>query len=53
MPVTTIDSVATLQNALRDRQYIADRGLATAIFLALKIDRPLFLEGEADYSLAR
>jgi len=47
MTVTTIDSVEMLQNPLRDRQYIADRGLATAIFLALKIDRPLFLEGEA------
>jgi MoxR-like ATPase len=36
-----------LQNALRDRLYIADRGLATSIFLALKLGRPLFLEGEA------
>jgi MoxR-like ATPase len=27
--------------------YIADRGLATSIFLALKLNRPLFLEGEA------
>ena len=27
--------------------YIADRGLATAIYLALKLERPLFLEGEA------
>ncbi len=44
---SVIDSVTELQNALRDRQYIADRGLATAIFLALKIGRPLFLEGEA------
>ncbi len=47
MSITALDSVATLQDALRERQYIADRGLATAIFLALKIERPLFLEGEA------
>jgi MoxR-like ATPase len=47
MAVITIDSVDQLQDRLRDRQYIADRGLATAIFLALKLGRPLFLEGEA------
>ncbi|MFZ0545468.1 MAG: MoxR family ATPase, partial [Candidatus Promineifilaceae bacterium] len=35
-----------LQEALRNNLYIADRGLATAIFLALKLQRPLFLEGE-------
>ncbi|MDE0943849.1 MAG: MoxR family ATPase, partial [Alphaproteobacteria bacterium] len=27
--------------------YIADRSLATTLFLALKMGRPLFLEGEA------
>lgn len=43
----TIQSVDDLQRELRERRYIADRGLATAIFLALKINRPLFLEGEA------
>jgi MoxR-like ATPase len=42
-----IDSIDELQAALRDQVYIADRGLATAIFLALKLERPLFLEGEA------
>ncbi len=40
----TIDA---LQAALRAQNYIAERGLATAIFLALKLGRPLFLEGEA------
>jgi len=40
----TIDD---LQSALRAHHYIADRGLVTAIFLALKLGRPLFLEGEA------
>ena len=42
--VTTIDE---LQVGLRGQLYLADRGLATAIFLALKLPRPLFLEGEA------
>src|SRR5678816_169508 len=32
---------------LRQGNYIADRSLATAVFLALKLERPLFLEGEA------
>jgi MoxR-like ATPase len=32
---------------LRAGNYIADRSLATAVFLALKLKRPLFLEGEA------
>jgi MoxR-like ATPase len=27
--------------------YVADRGLATALFLSLRLERPLFLEGEA------
>jgi MoxR-like ATPase len=40
-------TIEDLQRALRDRLYIADRGLATSIFLALKLGRPLFLEGEA------
>lgn len=40
-------SIDELQQALRDCDYIADRGLATAIYLALKLKRPLFLEGEA------
>jgi MoxR-like ATPase len=47
MTVPTIDTVDQLQASLRDRLYIADRGLAMSIFLALKLGRPLFLEGEA------
>ena len=42
-----INSIDNLQSALRDQLYIADRGLATSIFLALRLGRPLFLEGEA------
>jgi len=38
-------SIDSLQSALQDALYVADRGLATAIYLALKINRPLFLEG--------
>jgi MoxR-like ATPase len=44
MPYQSIDH---LQDALRDQLYIADRGLATAVYLSLKLQRPLFLEGEA------
>jgi MoxR-like ATPase len=47
MSISSITSVDDLQRALRDQIYIADRGLATSIFLALKLGRPLFLEGEA------
>ena len=43
----TFESIDELETALRDQLYLADRGLATAIFLALKLERPLFLEGEA------
>jgi MoxR-like ATPase len=40
-------SIDALQSALREQKYIAERGLATSLFLALKLGRPLFLEGEA------
>jgi MoxR-like ATPase len=36
-----------LRYRLREHDYLADEGLATAIFLALKLRKPLFLEGEA------
>ncbi|MBF8282174.1 MAG: MoxR family ATPase [Anaerolineales bacterium] len=42
-----LNSIDDLQAALREQLYIADRGLATAIYLALRLNRPLFLEGEA------
>lgn len=45
--ILTFDSIDQLQAALHEQLYIADRGLATSIFLALKLGRPLFLEGEA------
>jgi len=47
MAPAEFSSIDDLQTALRGHQYVADRGLATAIYLALKLQRPLFLEGEA------
>ena len=44
MSFATIDD---LQRALAAHDYVADRPLATAIFLALKLQKPLLLEGEA------
>ena len=44
---TLPESIDQVQTLLRDQQYVADRGLAVAIFLALTLQRPLFLEGEA------
>jgi MoxR-like ATPase len=40
-------SVADVERALRRESYLPDRGLATAIFLAVSMGRPLLLEGEA------
>src|SRR5690242_14755959 len=42
--IADVDSVLRL---LADGQYVADRSLATAVFLSMKLSRPLFLEGEA------
>jgi len=46
-PIPPIDSVDDVSAALRDHDYLADTGLATVIFLALRLRRPLLLEGEA------
>src|SRR5277367_4555055 len=40
-------SVEATLGLLTAGHYVADRSLATALFLSLKLDRPLFLEGEA------
>jgi MoxR-like ATPase len=40
-------SVDELQLGLSSQRYLADRGLATAIYLAVSLDKPLLLEGEA------
>ena len=49
MDTTTLlpGSVDELQATLAARGYIADRGLAVSMYLALRLKRPLFLEGEA------
>jgi MoxR-like ATPase len=41
---TSVDATLAL---LAEGDYVADRSLATALFLALRLGRPLFLEGEA------
>jgi MoxR-like ATPase len=40
-------SVEEVERALRADSYLADRGLATAVYLAVAMQRPLLLEGEA------
>lgn len=40
-------SIDAVQDLLQDANYVADRSLATVLFLSLKMGRPLFLEGEA------
>ena len=46
-PAAIPDSIDDVQQLLREQSYISDRGLAVPIFLALKLQRPLLLEGEA------
>ena len=44
--MNALASVDALMQALRDEGYLPDRRLATAVFLALQLQRPLLLEGE-------
>ncbi len=44
--MTAFASIDALQQALQGVGYFADRRLATAVYLALKLQRPLLLEGE-------
>jgi MoxR-like ATPase len=44
MPFGSIDE---LEGALARSSYLTDRGLATALYLALTLEKPLLLEGEA------
>ena len=47
---TAGDAFATvdeLERGLRDQRYVAERGLATTLYLTLKLGKPLLLEGEA------
>jgi len=43
----TFGTIDDLQAELLDASYLADRGLASVLFLALKLEKPLLLEGEA------
>ena len=45
--MTLPDSVDGVLELLGSGDYVGDRALATAIFLALRLGRPIFLEGEA------
>jgi MoxR-like ATPase len=45
-PPNAVGSPAELATALRATGYLADDGLATATFLAMQMNRPLFCEGE-------
>lgn len=40
-------SIDELQSAMRERHYIAERGLATSMYLALILHRPLFSKGRS------
>src|SRR5256886_16402915 len=44
MPFATIDD---LEAALRGASYLSDRGLSTALFPSLALEKPFLLEGEA------
>lgn len=43
----TPDSIDATLDLLQSADYVADRSLATVLYLALRMKRPLFLEGEA------
>jgi len=47
MSTLPFSSIEELEEGLRQRNYLPHRGLATAIYLALSLDKPLLLEGEA------
>ena len=42
-----METIEQVQQVLSEHRYVTDRSLATVIFLALKLGKPLFLEGEA------
>jgi MoxR-like ATPase len=47
VPATAPESISELERRLAEQRYITDRGLAVSLFIALRLGRPLFLEGEA------
>jgi MoxR-like ATPase len=46
-PHQYFESIDQVQLSLQEQNYVSDRSLATSIYLALKLGKPLFLEGEA------
>jgi MoxR-like ATPase len=46
-PGMAFDTIDELESALYAADYLPDRGLATALFLSLKLEKPVLLEGEA------
>ncbi len=46
MKVTELNTVDDIRVSLDDHHYIANRSLAISIYLSLKMDKPIFLEGE-------
>ena len=47
MPYSNLGSVDAVLDELTRHNYLTDRGLATSIYLAAQLERPLLLEGEA------
>ena len=47
MAARTFGTIDDLQAGLLDASYLSDRGLASVLFLALKLEKPVLLEGEA------
>jgi MoxR-like ATPase len=43
----TLESIDAVQQAMTAGAYVSDRALATSIFLAVRLEKPLFLEGES------
>ena len=46
-PHQYFESIEQVQQSLQEQNYVSDRSLTTSIYLALKLGKPLFLEGEA------
>ena len=46
-PSVPFASIDELESALAGASYLPDRGLSTALYLSLKLEKPLLLEGEA------
>jgi MoxR-like ATPase len=40
------ETITATQEAMQRRKYVADQGLATVVFLGMKLGKPIFLEGE-------